>query len=140
MLEDVDTLHASGQVKVNGQIWSAKTEEMSGFIAKDTVVMIQGIQGVKLIVKAKEDSVMVAGIFSMLGILILLIVIGVVVSCVRIVRQAQALVIERLGAYQATWGTGLHVKLPIVDRVAGKTCGSEGAGSRLCTTAGNYQR
>ena len=43
---------------------------------------------------------MVAGIFSMLGILILLIVIGVVVSCVRIVRQAQALVIERLGAYQ----------------------------------------
>ena len=52
---------------------------------------------------------MVAGIFSMLGILILLIVIGVVVSCVRIVRQAQALVIERLGAYQATWGTGLHV-------------------------------
>ena len=55
VLEDVDTLHASGQVKVNGQIWSAKTEEMSGFIAKDTVVMIQGIQGVKLIVKAKED-------------------------------------------------------------------------------------
>ena len=47
---------------------------------------------------------MVAGIFSMLGILILLIVIGVVVSCVRIVRQAQALVIERLGAYQATSG------------------------------------
>ena len=55
VLEDVDTLHASGQVKVNGQIWSAKTEETAGFIAKDTVVMIQGIQGVKLIVKAKED-------------------------------------------------------------------------------------
>lgn len=55
MLEDVDTLHAAGQVKVNGQIWSAKTEETSGFIAKDTVVMIRGIQGVKLIVKAKED-------------------------------------------------------------------------------------
>ena len=53
--DETDTLHASGQVKVNGQIWSAKTEEMSGFIAKDTVVMIQGIQGVKLIVKAKED-------------------------------------------------------------------------------------
>lgn len=55
VLEDVDTLHAAGQVKVNGQIWSAKTEETSGFIAKDMVVMIQGIQGVKLIVKAKED-------------------------------------------------------------------------------------
>lgn len=56
--------------------------------------------------------------FSILGIIILLILIGMVVSCIRIVRQAQALVIERLGAYQATWGTGLHVKLPIVDRVA----------------------
>ena len=83
VLEDVDTLHASGQVKVNGQIWSAKTEEMSGFIAKDTVVMIQGIQGVKVDCKGKGGLVMVAGIFSMLGILILLIVIGVVVSCVQ---------------------------------------------------------
>lgn len=55
VLEDVDTLHASGQVEVNGQIWSAKTADTAGFIAKDTVVMIQGIQGVKLIVKVKED-------------------------------------------------------------------------------------
>lgn len=55
VLEDVDTLHASGQVEVNGQIWSAKTADTAGFIAKDTVVTIQGIQGVKLIVKAKED-------------------------------------------------------------------------------------
>ena len=41
-----------------------------------------------------------------------------VISCVKVVRQAQALVIERLGAYQATWGTGLHFKIPIFDRVA----------------------
>ena len=55
---------------------------------------------------------------SILALAAFLILIAMVVSCIRIVRQAQALVIERLGAYQATWGTGLHVKLPIVDRVA----------------------
>ena len=55
---------------------------------------------------------------SILALAAFLIFIAMVVSCIRIVRQAQALVIERLGAYQATWGTGLHVKLPIVDRVA----------------------
>ena len=52
------------------------------------------------------------------GLILLVIIICVVISCVKVVRQAQALVIERLGAYQATWGTGLHFKLPIVDRVA----------------------
>ena len=55
---------------------------------------------------------------SILALAAFLILIAMVVSCIRIVRQAQALVIERLGAYQAPWGTGLHVKLPIVDRVA----------------------
>ena len=52
------------------------------------------------------------------GLILLAIIICVVISCVKIVRQAQALVIERLGAYQATWGTGLHFKIPIFDRVA----------------------
>ena len=40
------------------------------------------------------------------------------ISCVKVVKQAQAMVVERLGAYQATWGTGLHFKIPIIDRVA----------------------
>ena len=53
-----------------------------------------------------------------LGLILLVIIICVVISCVKVVRQAQALVIERLGAYQATWGTGLHFKIPIFDRVA----------------------
>ena len=57
-------------------------------------------------------------ILSILGIIILIIVVLVLISCVKIVRQAQALVIERLGAYQATWGTGLHFKWPIIERVA----------------------
>ena len=39
-------------------------------------------------------------------------------SCIKIVPQAQAYVVERLGAYHTTWGVGPHVKLPILDRVA----------------------
>ena len=40
------------------------------------------------------------------------------VSCIKIVPQAHALVIERLGAYQGTWGVGLHFKVPFLDKVA----------------------
>ena len=43
-------------------------------------------------------------IFKIIGILFVLIVVGILVSCVKVVQQAQALVVERLGAYQATWG------------------------------------
>ena len=41
-----------------------------------------------------------------------------IVSCIKIVPQANAYVIERLGAYHTTWGTGLHFKVPIIDKVA----------------------
>ena len=61
---------------------------------------------------------MMAAVMGTFLVIILIIVMVLLISCVKIVRQAQALVIERLGAYQATWGTGLHFKLPIVDRVA----------------------
>lgn len=46
------------------------------------------------------------------------ILIAVIVSNVRIVPQANAYVVERLGAYHTTWETGLHVKIPVIDRVA----------------------
>ena len=42
----------------------------------------------------------------------------IVISCIKIVPQANAYVIERLGAYYATWTTGLHFKLPFIDRIA----------------------
>ncbi|MGF6990298.1 regulator of protease activity HflC (stomatin/prohibitin superfamily) [Lachnospiraceae bacterium PM6-15] len=58
------------------------------------------------------------GFLSILGIILLFVVVGIIISCIKIVRQAQAVVVERLGAYQATWETGLHLKLPIVDRIA----------------------
>ena len=57
------------------------------------------------------------GLFWVIVVIVLLVILT---SCIRIVRQAQALVIERLGAYQTTWGTGLHFKMPVLDRVARK--------------------
>lgn len=39
-------------------------------------------------------------------------------SCIKIVPQAQAMVVERLGGYQATWGVGIHFKVPFIDRIA----------------------
>ena len=56
VLEDVDTLKSTGRVEVNGQEWSAKTDEPDGYIGKNTVVVIDGIQGVKLIVRVKEEK------------------------------------------------------------------------------------
>lgn len=59
------------------------------------------------------------GIFmKIIGILFLVLIVLLLVSCVKIVQQAQALVIERLGAYQATWNVGVHFKIPIIERVA----------------------
>ena len=43
-----------------------------------------------------------------------------VVSCIKIVPQAQAMVVERLGGYQGTWSVGLHFKVPFIDRIAKK--------------------
>lgn len=44
----------------------------------------------------------------------------IVVSCIKIVPQAQAVVVERLGGYLATWGVGVHFKAPFIDRIAKK--------------------
>lgn len=49
---------------------------------------------------------------------LLVVVLLVAVSCIKIVPQAQAAVIERLGGYLATWGVGIHFKAPFIDRVA----------------------
>ena len=53
----------------------------------------------------------------------ILIAIGVIVlillvTNIHVVQQSRAFVVERLGAYNTTWGVGLHIKLPIIDRVA----------------------
>ena len=51
---------------------------------------------------------------------IVVIILAVLASCIKIVPQANAYVVERLGAYQGTWSVGFHVKTPILDKVAKK--------------------
>ena len=56
--------------------------------------------------------------FGIILLIVLLLIIMLVASCIKIVPQAQAYVVERLGAYQGTWSVGLHFKMPIIDKVA----------------------
>ena len=60
-------------------------------------------------------------IFSYIGIILLVVLILLlVVSNIHVVQQSRAYVIERLGAYSATWTTGLHLKIPFIERVVKK--------------------
>lgn len=58
------------------------------------------------------------GPFFVILIVLAVLVLILIVCNIKIVPQAQAFVVERLGAYHATWETGLHVKMPIIDRIA----------------------
>jgi len=49
---------------------------------------------------------------------LLLILLMILVSCIKIVPQANAMVVERLGGYKCTWSVGLHIKAPFIDKVA----------------------
>ena len=53
-------------------------------------------------------------IFAAIGVIILILL----VTNIQVVQQSRAFVVERLGAYQTTWGVGVHIKLPFIDRVA----------------------
>ena len=53
-------------------------------------------------------------------VVVVLVAVAVALSCIKIVPQASAVILERLGAYQATWSTGLHFKVPFIERVAKK--------------------
>ena len=53
-------------------------------------------------------------------IVVVVIVAIILLSCINVVPQARAYVIERLGGYQGTWGVGIHFKIPFIDRVARK--------------------
>ena len=50
--------------------------------------------------------------------IILIVALMILVSCIKIVPQATAMVVERLGGYKCTWSVGLHLKAPFIDRVA----------------------
>jgi regulator of protease activity HflC (stomatin/prohibitin superfamily) len=58
----------------------------------------------------------------MINVLIVLaaFILALIIGNIRIVAQSNAYVLERLGAYSATWGVGIHVKIPFIDRIAGR--------------------
>ncbi|MEJ8735842.1 SPFH domain-containing protein [Erysipelotrichaceae bacterium HCN-30851] len=56
----------------------------------------------------------------LLLVVILLVIVGILAYLIRIVPQAKAYVIERLGAYHSTWNTGIHILIPFIDRVSNK--------------------
>ena len=51
---------------------------------------------------------------------LIIVVLLLIVTNIRIVPQSQAFILERLGGYQSTWQVGLHVKFPLIDRIANK--------------------
>ena len=57
---------------------------------------------------------------ALLVIILIVFVLAVIVANIKVVPQAHAYVVERLGAFHAAWGTGLHVKIPFLDRIAKK--------------------
>ncbi|MEG0469332.1 SPFH domain-containing protein [Amedibacillus sp. YH-ame10] len=60
-------------------------------------------------------------VFLIIGLVVgVLVVIGILAYLIRIVPQAKAYVIERLGAYHSTWNTGIHILIPFIDRVSNK--------------------
>ena len=58
-------------------------------------------------------------------IFIIIVIICLIVTNIRIVPQAQAYVVERLGTYKETWEAGLHIKMPFIDRISGKVSRKE---------------
>ena len=63
---------------------------------------------------------MLIAIASLLPVILIIIVVLLILSNVVVVPQASAFVVERLGAYQQTWQTGVHFKIPLIERVANK--------------------
>ena len=58
--------------------------------------------------------------FAAVLLVVVVLIIVLLASCIKIVPQAQAYVVERLGAYQGTWSVGLKVKMPFIDKIAKK--------------------
>ena len=69
--------------------------------------------------------------WGVVGIIVLIaLVVALLAANIKVVPQAHAFVIERLGAYHATWSTGLHLKIPFIDRIA-KQGLAQGAGRSI---------
>ncbi len=63
-----------------------------------------------------EEFIMPNGLVVFIILIVLILIL--LASCIKVVPQANAMVIERLGGYLATWGVGIHFKVPFIDRIA----------------------
>ena len=58
-------------------------------------------------------------VVAVVTIVVLFVLLLIFISRIRIVRQTQKVIVERLGAYHATWSVGFHILVPFIDRIAG---------------------
>ena len=61
-----------------------------------------------------------ANVGTIAGIVLVIVLLVIFASCIQVVPQAQARVLERLGGYKDTWNVGVHIKMPFIDKVAKK--------------------
>ena len=121
----------NGEVKIHDIIYNASLmEEETEPILKDEVVEIVTFKGNKVTIsttssfkitrtnkttlKRMNTGIIVAIVLSV----VLLVLVILLITRIKIVRQTQKLIIERLGAYHATWSVGFHFLVPFIDRVA----------------------
>ena len=82
------------------------------------LIMLINIMGAKTAAILQTVLTCIIGGAGILLIVLLVIVLFIAASCVKIVPQASAYVVESLGKYKGTWATGLHFKVPFIERVA----------------------
>ena len=113
VIQEINNLAQTGQVRINDIEWMARTVSDEELIPAHTIVEIEAVRGI--FQRRRRLSNMGGLIFV---IVVIALILWVLASCIRIVPQAYAIVVERLGAYKETWNTGIHFKTPFIDRVA----------------------
>ena len=110
VVSEIDNLEQAGRVTLQGE----ERSENSGGQRCDREID----RWRKTNCRGKKRGLKMGTLITAL--VLLVIVIWVLASCIKIVPQAQAYVVERLGAYQGTWSVGLHFKTPFIDKIAKK--------------------
>lgn len=87
-------------------------------VIKDRCESLTFVLNKKREVKRMLASELQPGLVAAL--IVAIVIILILVSCIKIVPQAEAYIVERLGGYKDTWSVGLHFKVPIVDKIARK--------------------
>ncbi len=113
VIKRIDADHM-GEVRIKNQIWSASSLH--------NLTLEEGEYGEVVVIEGAH--LVVRRVTSMLGFIIMILLIAIVVilifSTVKIVPQSYAYVVERIGAYDRTLNVGLHILIPLIDRVSNR--------------------